>query len=160
MDRILQITVYVMCLFFFWSLIPLFLLFVGLPVARKVGIIANLRGYATLTVPIFDAFQRTLFLFEKLVFPLALIVVWRHGKQGIPPIGSPDRILADRIFSIGFVIYIGAILPISFGLPLVATASRVHPALKSALGYARWSAGILAGIVVFQHPGKYCWASA
>jgi hypothetical protein len=85
MHRILQITAYVMSLFFFWSLIPLFLLFVGVPLARKLGIIANLRGYATLTVPIFDAFQRTLSLFEKLVFPMAFIVVLSHGKQGFPP---------------------------------------------------------------------------
>lgn len=160
MDRIFQISIYVTSLFFFWSLAPLILLLVSLPLARKLGIIANLRGYASLLVPLFAAFERTLSLFMKLVWPLAFLVVWSGGQQGVPPIGTPDRLLANQIFGAVFVVYMGAILPISFGMPLVATAKGLQSGSKSILVLVRWSVGALAGIVVFSYPGEYGWAGA
>lgn len=136
------------------------LLLLGLPLARRLGLVANLRGYAIFAAPVFTAFNNILSLFRLLIFPLAFVVVWQGGKQGFPAAGSADRVLAEQIFGVGYLVFVGAVMPIALGMPLIATARQLQGGIRTILEIARWTGGISVGMVVFQHPGAYWWHSS
>lgn len=160
MDRYLQIVVYVLCLFFFWNLAPMTILLAGLPLARRLGVIANARGYSTVAAPVFAAFERILSLFVMVALPLGALVIVNGGNAAFPVVGSSERVLAERIFGIGFVVYIAGFVPISLGLPLVTTAHQLPFSSRIPLMLFRWGGGYGIGGLTMAYTGEYCWLIA
>jgi predicted MPP superfamily phosphohydrolase len=173
-----QIANYVAMLFVFWSLLPVVLVFVGLLTARKFGVVGSLRGFATVTVPVFAVLDllgnliyapsarftgsrsKARFVVKVLVPIVILIVGISLNKQGFPVRGTHDRNVAHYIFGFLFLAYLAILIPISFGLPLAATARHLPPDARMALTNFRWSGAMFVGVVSFAYPGEFGWIAA
>lgn len=147
---------YVMLLFMGWAVIPLLMLFIALPVASRLGIVANRRGYLTLAIPLATLVQKIVLGLGKVLLPLFAVAV-SLGWKGGPPV---NRFLAHQIFGWAYILYLMVAVPLALGLPLVATAGQLPVRTQARLTFIRLSLGCGLGYVVTKWPGEYGWVAA